>query len=483
MSLIRTAALVLPFIFFSGAGWSACTVTQDDGGTYTDRTVPSCASYYPTDHDCVIAPRNNTNGCKRMDMFFAVDWDHADMINNTHRGVWGLEMADDVATDTRQSNLPTGLTGDAENSVGGVKNAANAGWRTLEYDIFLTRDDADPDGDKTVTMGHYIDLMNFGNYGIQRIAAQGKAGNDDGFLMGTSWSDIVHGRPPNQTRVILRDREGYTSRDSDAATAEYVSNNTFINLDEFFDLFTDDKADMVIVMDPKFTKELRQIRLREDGKAANHCIGFCGGYPSEEVKREALALLEQAVSTAADRGMLHRLIFKLPQAVYPSIQDLKNSLGSNFDKTLFAPQPDSTGTKKLANVLAYIENWIYEGGGKHVAFWDTTVPSYTKSQGKPFTRRGLSYQDLTDFLKRRSGKRSAIWIQDLSGPGGRHGNYYMTYTNYPGEVNDVRGDLYSNLYLKYSKNAVITTDRPDAFLQVKAYLKGLFPAAIIPPGS
>ena len=129
---------------------------------------------------------------------------------------------------------------------------------------------------------------------------------------------------------------------------------------------------------------------------------------------------------------------------------------------------------KLGDVINYVDSWINEGRGKHVAFWDTAILSYTNWMGKPFDWKGIKYQDLTDYLKRRSGKRSAIWAQDLSGPGGRHGNYYMTYTNYASDKNDVRGDLYSNLYLRYSKNAVITTDRPDVFLQMKAYLKRLF---------
>ena len=462
MKLIRISALVLPFIFYSNVGWSGCTVTQDDGGTYTDNSVRDCRDYYPEGHACQFTYRNVS--CQRMDMFFAVDWDHADLINNAHRGVWGLGMNADAATDSSVSKLPVSLTGAAENSFAGAVDASTTGWRSMEYDIFMMRDPQNSGKGKTVTMGHYTDMANFADYPIQRIAAEGKAGNNDGFLMGTAWSDITD-------TLYRRDRDGYVLLDDE--NADFMTLEEFIANLAYYE-------DMVIVLDPKFAKQLNQIRIGSDGRAANFCIGFCDGYPSGDVTEEGLELLKLAVeavvrvSIESNKPLVSRLIFKLPQSVYPNISDIKTKLGSNFNKVLFAPGPDASGRKKLKDVVDYVDSWIAEGGGKHVAFWDTSILSYTSSQGSPFTRKSIQYKDLTDYLKRRSGKRSAIWAQDLSGPGGRHGNYYMTYTNYPSDINDVRGDLYSNLYLTYSKNAVITTDRPDVFLQMKAYLKTLF---------
>ena len=78
MKLIRISALVLPFIFYSNVGWSGCKVTQDDGGTYTDNKVTSCRDYYPVGHICQTSKR--ATSCPTLDMFFAVDWDHADLI-------------------------------------------------------------------------------------------------------------------------------------------------------------------------------------------------------------------------------------------------------------------------------------------------------------------------------------------------------------------------------------------------------------------
>ena len=170
-------------------------------------------------------------------------------------------MYANAATDSSVSKLPFDLTGPPENSLAGVTEAQTTGWRSIEYDIFTMRDPNHSGKGKTVTMGHYTDMANFANYSIQEIAADGKARNNDGFLMGTAWSDITD-------TLSLRDRDGYII---------LYSENDFITLEEFITYFIG--KNMVIVLDPKFAKELKQIRFRNDGKAANSCIGFCGGYP------------------------------------------------------------------------------------------------------------------------------------------------------------------------------------------------------------
>ena len=68
-TLILTGVCLL----FATHAQAACTVTQDDGGTYTDTSVSNCGSYYPELHFCRTAARNNTNGCARLDMFLRLN--------------------------------------------------------------------------------------------------------------------------------------------------------------------------------------------------------------------------------------------------------------------------------------------------------------------------------------------------------------------------------------------------------------------------
>lgn len=452
------------YLLFTMHTQAACTVTQDDGGTYTDTSASSCGSYYPELHFCRSAARNNTNGCAHLDMFFAVEWNKPDLINNTHRGVWGLQMKANAATSTAGMDIPTAMTGAPENAISGVDSSVKAGWKTVEYDIFLARDDGGA-GITTGTpvIGHYADVAAYTNYKgsySTAIPQTGKARTRSAFLMGGVLNDLG-------SNTLLRDRDGV------------VSQNKVINLGEFIDYINAHHKDMVIVLDLKFAKTYTQTRKKINGSTGKVCIGFCGGYNEQTAREESLALLKKSVDILAAKNAMHRVIFKLPQTLFSHPNSVLEKLGINFYKVLYAPQPDASGRKPEADVLAYITRWTshYDWGnaGKSVAFWDTAILSNTNWMGKSIFASGKNYADLTDYLKQKTGKRPAIWAQDPAGKAGRHGNYFSRFDNYAGTENDFRGDLFNNLYLRYAMNAVITTDRPDVFLGVKYYLDSVLP--------
>lgn len=462
----RKNTLILTGLYFLFAmhAQAACTVTQDDGGTYTDTSVSNCGSYYPELHFCRTAARNNTNGCARLDMFFAIEWNKPDLINNTHRGVWGLQMKANSATSTAGMDIPATMTGAPENSISGVDGSVKAGWKTVEYDIFLARDDAGAGiSAGTPVIGHYTDVAAYTNYNGSYSAAipeTGKARTRSAFLMGGVLNDLG-------SNTLLRDRDGV------------VSQNKIISLGEFIDYINTHHKDMVIVLDPKFAKTYTQTRKKTNGSTGRVCIGFCGGYYEQTAREESLVLLKKSVDILAAKNAEHRVIFKLPQALFPYPTSILTKLGANFYQVLYAPQPDPSGRKPEADVLAYITRWTNHYGwgdaGKSVAFWDTAILSNTNWMGKSIYISGDKYADLTDYLKQKTSKRSAIWAQDPAGKAGRHGNYFSRFDNYAGSANDFRGDLFNNLYLRYAMNAVITTDRPDVFLGVKYYLDSVLP--------
>ena len=89
LALAVSASTTVSTIIHSPVAWAGCTVTQDNYRTYTDTSVISCTDYYPPNHFCASASRSSDNACKALDMFLAVDWTKADLINNVHRGIWG----------------------------------------------------------------------------------------------------------------------------------------------------------------------------------------------------------------------------------------------------------------------------------------------------------------------------------------------------------------------------------------------------------
>lgn len=495
--IIGAVLLLLGLGFQSSAVWADCTVTQDDGGLFTDTNVTNCHDYYPVGHACKTLARSINNACARLDMFMAVDWEDVDMINNAHRGVWAMQMPDNVATapPAPGSSQPTAMTGPPENSIPGVKAAADAGWRTIEYDIFLARNDGvSGGGTKIAVMGHYADMDKLSDYNaaektpVPWFPEYGKATTNSPFLMG----GLINSYDNHLVTSVsnLRERSGKVY---EPAPSQHT---TITNLKTFMQQFSDPNSpfkDMVVVFDPKYAKPIYHMRRQANGKAANKCIGFCDekdaygmvvteGYNSATAIAEMNDLLVEAVRIIELEGELGRVVFKLPQAMFPHPFDIKLALPPGvFEQVLFAPQPDAGKNTLQSNVLPYMDNWVTNHGWgtakKNIAFWDTAILSDQTWMGKLITissgHNEGSYTDLTEYIKHISNRRSAIWASDLSGPGGRHGNFFQTYTHYAAFPGDRRNDLFQNLYLRRAANAVITTDRPDNYLHFKQYMDQL----------
>lgn len=505
---VRRSILALAAVAAALAGsaqvYAGCTVTKDDGGTYTDSGVASCGDYYPVGHYCKTAARNSAqdpNACARQDMFQAVDWNGVDMIINTHRGVWGMRLTDNAAT---AADFSMAVGGPGENSSEGVQAALAAGFHTVEYDILLARDDRDTSpvgsGDfyrETVVVSHFTDLAGFTDYGTLPSAHPGETSEiplngkgTPGFIMGERYDSLLwtrsNGSPYPRLRNLHRRSLG----------ADEITDESLETLYSFIaNMGYNEYQKMVVVLDPKWAKQLYQLRVPSGGgRAGNECIGFCGAYGKDVNQAEGLELLVKTVETLRllqqvdGRDRFPQIIIKLPEATYPNVAAIQSALGSDFNRLLFAPQPDVSGKLSQSEVLAYIDQWLNVNSGKSVAFWDTSLRSTNHWMGKPFTVNSVTYTDLMDYLRQKSGKRSAIWAVDPAGPGGRNGNFAFTWTQTGNSGQhlepdsngalqlvpaDVRGDGVYSLVFSGSKHAVITTDRNDLFLRIRNYLKTL----------
>jgi hypothetical protein len=220
----------------------------------------------------------------------------------------------------------------------------------------------------------------------------------------------------------------------------------------------------VIVLDLKWGRPLMQVQLTAKGQRSI-CIGFCDYFTPAFTKDEVIQLIKSTISVAKDVGVLENLVIKAP--TFLTAQDAQAAFGEDFYRVLWAPQPDVTGRGSQQEVLKYIDDWQAIASGKAISFWDTTIYAVTNWMGHEFTVGSKTYSDLMDYLRQTTGKRASIWTPDPAGPGGRHGNYAMSWRQFGNDPKDVRGDGVYNLAYSQSLNAVISSDRPDLFLHIR----------------
>ena len=219
---------------------SGCPITKDDGTKFTDMSVSSCGDYYPPAHLC--AQQNKNPLCDLQNRIKGVDRDGIDMIVNAHRGVWGLSLNDPhAATNPRFDISKVRIGGAAENSLDGLLAAYGSGFQTVEFDVFMVRDDKT--GEKTpegmVYVTHFTDYRGFTDYSEEQAIPQNGIDGAKGFLMATPAKDIS-----KASFLHLRDRNGA------------VTKSTLMPLETFMSQAS--TLGMLVVLDVKFAKELAQ---------------------------------------------------------------------------------------------------------------------------------------------------------------------------------------------------------------------------------
>lgn len=453
---------------------AGCAITKDDGTSFLDTNVTDCGGYYVAGHPCSSAGGQRPSVCANIDMFMGVDWNGVDLIINSHRGVWGLKLTQNAAT-TGISQMTIG--GAPENSIGGYDAARYAGFRSVEYDVFLAEGATINRPSARPYVTHFADLAGFTDYaGPQYTPPTGKATPGGGYLM-----NVPNARADG---LYLRDRNGDLT--------PKTQGNAFVSLEDFLTYIHSTDPSMAVVLDLKYAKE--QVIMMPGANPDNRrmkdklCVGFCGGYPDTESGQYVLHLIQTIVSTAKSVGMEDNIIIKIPQISGVDVNTVINAVPSDFCKILWAPQPDAGRSANNPDnkdaILSHLTNWWITartqcGASSEpkltspVAFWDTTIYIPQPWMGAEFTYNGATYADLMDYLRVLSGRRSAFWTPDPSGPGGRHGNYAHSWSQYGNDPLDHRGDAVANLAFSGSTHAVVTSDRPDLIIQIREYLKTL----------
>lgn len=459
ISKIIRSAIALPacaVILTSQSAWATCLITKDDG---TQWTAPrDCLAYFDSSHYC----RSNIGDavCQTHLGLKVPNFNGAhDVVIAPHRGLNSFTVLREIAQG-EVAEYGTLDTDDVpQNSYSSAHNAAEAGFKTVELDVVLARDDDfQLLSYGTVIPTHYFDYKNFSDYGG---GVSDNPGAGIGFVNNTEW-----GIPLTSGLTM---RGNWTSHVNPDVTADGV-----ITFKDFIRTLHQNHLGVVVQVDPKQITSLQKTVVRGDGTTYQQCVWFCNGqYDKAFQKEEYLEVMKKVLDDLKELRLEHVVVIKVAQTLTPDGFDaMWNELVSHgAGKVMWAPSPAVTSNNfTQQQVLDWLHTW---GTGSPwgpynlISFIDTGLKS--NWAGNPFMRDSVSYSDFTDYAKRVFNRRVSLWMTD---PSSRYGSKprFFAGNSYFGNptADNILGDWFYNFNrFQYSKQAMFTTDRPDVFAQFR----------------
>jgi len=524
--LTQVSMSALALAAMGGAAHAAgCSVTYEDGSSYTDTSVISCTDYYPTAHPCG-ASGTRPDACATQDMFKAVNWGASqNLLNNVKKGLWSVDIFDNsnnsngVVQNTSICAFKVEKSNRAPNTIRSFIASYDAGWKTAEVDTALMFDAANYDsgnpGAIYVTTG-------------STPVAQAYIGHYKDYWAATTWGDDPSNvATPN---ALSAGNLGYTWNTSRAEADAQQLYNKYMYNHEFqlpagsgqstdryvraIDLMlslagTHGKTDMVMVFDVKAGPPPRPNRKWESVNVSGGNVakmspvggniqgvnGQCGTMTCAD--RVMLAQAQELAEVYSRPGAAKRWQANIVIKTRLSAQTIRDNV-PNWNQFSWIPLVPN-GEKDPTKYLTYVQDWV-DLFGDNVLFIDTNNISVSWWQANSFQWNdttktfgsGTSYDDVTDFVRKYTesklgyGLRAQWWPVNPVRPTGNVGSYITETVVFPGRSNDYTtgpGDVTNTFETwvdptghfneKYAAWAVVTHDRPDVYLQHRNQAAGV----------
>lgn len=173
-----------------------------------------------------------------------------------------------------------------------------------------------------------------------------------------------------------------------------------------------------------------------------------------------------AISKAKAGDNLKYLTFK----TYLKYNDLKQGLMNvgvseqDFNKVLWAPIiADKDNKKSSAEIKAYLDDWFCYN--ESVLYYETNFfTDSDKLLANNYQIEGQGSYNVMEYIYKMSGRRAGIFSEEPVGGKGTVDRWGRWTIKNP--ANDRRGDHLWLLSKPFFKHAVITTDRPDVWIQL-----------------
>jgi glycerophosphoryl diester phosphodiesterase len=382
---------------------------------------------YASSHDC---NENNTGVCAELNKVRSIpDLNKTDVIIQAHRGIWGKP-------NTNQ-----------ENTIGAMIAAKNKGYKLLESDIMPIAVSNYTNPGNTSTFGVPGDLAAFHDFVLKRYTSA-----SSGFIF-------------NNTRSFLSGLSLKKPRSESLGTEKIMFFNELINYAA--------NNNLIVCVDMK--------NLESKGQGGS-CTELCNWQTQERKNISLYNNLKYAINSTPE-AKLKNIAIK----TYAKYDDLKAALttGSNavsvakFDKILWAPliagNPQWEGTNgnyDVNKIQKFLDDWFAHN--ESVLYYETNFFNDFDNKTSVMLNDLFCFLDsdgnnkcgnVMEYIYNMTGRRAGIFSEEPVGGKGTVNRWGKWGIKNP--VSDRRGDHLWLLKQPFFKHAVITTDRPDQWNQLK----------------
>ena len=382
---------------------------------------------YASSHDW---NENNTGVCAELNKVRSIpDLNKTDVIIQAHRGIWGKP-------NTNQ-----------ENTIGAMIAAKNKGYKLLESDIMPIAVSNYTNPGNTSTFGVPGDLAAFHDFVLKRYTSA-----SSGFIF-------------NNTRSFLSGLSLKKPRSESLGTEKIMFFNELINYAA--------NNNLIVCVDMK--------NLESKGQGGS-CTELCNWQTQERKNISLYNNLKYAINSTPE-AKLKNIAIK----TYAKYDDLKAALttGSNavsvakFDKILWAPliagNPQWEGTNgnyDVNKIQKFLDDWFAHN--ESVLYYETNFFNDFDNKTSVMLNDSFCFLDsdgnnkcgnVMEYIYNMTGRRAGIFSEEPVGGKGTVNRWGKWGIKNP--VSDRRGDHLWLLKQPFFKHAVITTDRPDQWNQLK----------------
>jgi hypothetical protein len=361
-------------------------------------------------HDCYDLANNMASPCRI--------WPHikqpntsrsADLVAIAHRGIWGYDQGN----------------GEPENSRLSI-DATPAVTDIMESDVMQLKDLAE------LVVSHDYTLNRTSDY----------TGSNDHYFYQMTASQI----------------SGYNLR---KRNTDVYANTHYLLFRECLEAVKTNK--IVLTVDIKEQKA----RYDKNGQCIANCELYNNKTGNKEhdaqatlnIKNSYKAILAKCVAEAKAADALSYIAVKCPY----DFDEVKDDIPvEDQGKILYFPVIQ--GDKKMPEALVFVDSWIGKAGNRLMGF-ETNFKDKSNTVLQPFTKDHKTYQNLWDYIYQSSGLRPAMYAEEPMGPRGIVDRWSEWMIKDLGR--DIRGDHLQLMTIPYSNIMMITTDRPDLWIEME----------------
>lgn len=226
-------------------------------------------------------------------------------------------------------------------------------------------------------------------------------------------------------------------------------------------LMFEDLIDLIKENNLIFTVDIKDLRARydKDGNCiANepYDVKAHGDAARQRIFESWIEIFRGCIKIAMQKDAIQYIAFKLPHT-YDSLKEYIHE--DTLSQVLYMPviHPDKQ------NYLDFVDDWCMKAE-KQLAAWQTNYRYMGDRYLLPFERNGKRYDNLLHYVYDKTGLRPGQYPEEPMGPQGivnRWADWKIKDLR-----QDIRGDHYLQMIIPYAKIMVLTTDRPDIWLDV-----------------